>query len=197
MGVYMKTYIYMVRHGESPKTEGNERTRGLTDKGRSDSRIITELLKDEGIDTFVSSPYRRAVLTIEEVARFLGKEILVFEDLKEIVFSSDDKIMSDKELYPLVKKMFSDPDFSLPGGESITICQNRAIPIMKKILNEYKGRKIAIGTHGAVMTMMMGHFDRQYDLDFLLKTSKPDIYKMEFDEEVLVGTERLWRAAPE
>jgi 2,3-bisphosphoglycerate-dependent phosphoglycerate mutase len=186
----------MVRHGESPKTEGNERTRGLTDKGRSDSRIITELLKEEGIDTFVSSPYRRAVLTIEEVARFLGKEILVFEELKEIVFSSDDKIMSDKELYPLVKKMFSDPDFSLPGGESITICQNRVIPIMKKILNENKGRKIAIGTHGAVMTMMMGYFDRQYDLDFLLNTSKPDIYKMEFDEEVLVGTERLWRVAP-
>ncbi|MDF2652239.1 MAG: hypothetical protein K0Q73_8044, partial [Paenibacillus sp.] len=195
-GVYMKTFIYMVRHGESPKTEGNERTRGLTDKGRSDSRIITELLKEEGIDTFVSSPYRRAVLTIEEVARFLGKEILVFEELKEIVFSSDDKIMSDKELYPLVKKMFSDPDFSLPGGESITICQNRVIPIMKKILNENKGRKIAIGTHGAVMTMMMGYFDRQYDLDFLLNTSKPDIYKMEFDEEVLVGTERLWRVAP-
>lgn len=192
----MKTFIYMVRHGESPKTEGNERTRGLTDKGRSDSRIITELLKEEGIDTFVSSPYRRAVLTIEEVARFLGKEILVFEELKEIVFSSDDKIMSDKELYPLVKKMFSDPDFSLPGGESITICHNRVIPIMKKILNENKGRKIAIGTHGAVMTMMMGYFDRQYDLDFLLNTSKPDIYKMEFDEEVLVGTERLWRAAP-
>ncbi|MDQ0877530.1 hypothetical protein QFZ77_006189 [Paenibacillus sp. V4I3] len=36
-------------------------------------------------------------------------------------------ILSVKELYPLVRKMFSDPDFSLPGGESITICQNRSI----------------------------------------------------------------------
>jgi phosphohistidine phosphatase SixA len=34
----MKTFIYMIRHGESPKTEGNDRTRGLTDKGRLDSR---------------------------------------------------------------------------------------------------------------------------------------------------------------
>jgi phosphohistidine phosphatase SixA len=33
----MKNIIYMVRHGESPKIEGNERTRGLTDKGRSDA----------------------------------------------------------------------------------------------------------------------------------------------------------------
>ncbi len=28
----MSTFVYMVRHGESPK-EGNERTRGLTEKG--------------------------------------------------------------------------------------------------------------------------------------------------------------------
>ncbi len=33
----MKTFIYMVRHGESPKTEENERTRGLTEKGKLDT----------------------------------------------------------------------------------------------------------------------------------------------------------------
>lgn len=65
----MKTFIYMVRHGESPKVDdGNERSRGLTLKGESDAQIVTELLKDEGIDTFISSPYSRAILTIEGVA---------------------------------------------------------------------------------------------------------------------------------
>ncbi|AYB38007.1 histidine phosphatase family protein [Brevibacillus laterosporus] len=190
----MKTFIYMVRHGESSKTEGNERTRELTDKGRSDAHIITELLKDEGIDTFISSPYRRSILTIEELAQSLGKEILVVEDVREMVFISDDKILSDKELYPLVKKMFSDSDFSLPGGESITNCQNRSVAAFKKILKKYTGQKIVIGTHGAVMTLMMGYFDRQYDLEFLLKTSKPDIYRMEFNEEELMETKRLWKA---
>ena len=28
----MSTYIYMVEHGESPKLEGNERMRGLTER---------------------------------------------------------------------------------------------------------------------------------------------------------------------
>jgi len=32
----MMTTIYMVRHAESPYTEGTERTRGLTTKGKSD-----------------------------------------------------------------------------------------------------------------------------------------------------------------
>lgn len=38
------TTIYMVRHGESPKTEGNERTRGLTEKGKGDARIVADIL---------------------------------------------------------------------------------------------------------------------------------------------------------
>lgn len=193
--ILMKTFIYMVRHGESPKTEGDERTRGLTEKGRSDAHIITELLKDERIDAFISSPYRRAMLTIEELAQSLNKKIIVFEDLRELVFLGNDQIMADNELYPLVKKMFSEPDFSLPGGESIRICQNRAVRTLQKILAQYRGQKVVIGTHGAVMTLMMGYFDNQYDLEFLLTTSKPDIYKMEFQDEVLVETKRLWRGA--
>ncbi|MED1780822.1 histidine phosphatase family protein [Brevibacillus fortis] len=189
----MRTFIYMVRHGESPKTEGDERTRGLTDKGRSDAHLITQLLKDEGIDAFISSPYKRAMATIEELAQLVDKEISVFEELKELVFIGNDQIMADNELYPLVKKMFSEPDFSLPGGESVRICQNRAVRALRKIVDQYRGQKVVIGTHGAVMTLMMGYFDSQYDLEFLLTTSKPDIYRMEFQDEVLVETKRLWR----
>lgn len=90
--------------------------------------------------------------------------------------------------------MFFDPDFSFPGGESITVCQNRIILTFKKILMQYKEQKVVIGTHGLVMTLMMRYFDSQYNLDFLLKTSKPDIYKLEFHEEVLVETKRLWKS---
>ncbi|WP_225999069.1 histidine phosphatase family protein [Paenibacillus sp. BJ-4] len=188
----MKTYIYMVRHGESPKTEGNERTRGLTDKGKVDTNRITELLKTEGIEVFVSSPYQRAILTIRELAQCLGKEILIFEDLKERNFSADDIRMPDSELMPLLNRSFSDPNFTLSGGESNADCQNRAIKVLKELLKTYQGQKIAIGTHGAVMTLMMGYYDSQYDLDFLLHTSKPDIYKMEFNGQELVEVKRLW-----
>ncbi|GIP29372.1 phosphoglycerate mutase [Paenibacillus sp. J23TS9] len=188
----MKTYIYMVRHGESPKIEGNERTRGLTEKGKIDAHKITELLKDEGVDTFISSPYSRAVLTIEKLANFSGKEILVYEDLKEIIFSNEDKILPDKEVYPIVELMFTDPDFSLNGGESKSDCQIRSVAALKNILKEFKGHKIVLGTHGAVMTIMMGYFDSQYGYEFLMKTSKPDVYRMEFNDEELIDIKRLW-----
>jgi len=192
-GGLMNTYIYMVRHGESPKLEGNERTRGLTEKGNLDAQRVTEILETEGINTFISSPYKRAMLTIEKAANYHEKEIVVYENLKECRFLSKDKIISDKEVYPLVKKMFSNPDFTLTGGESYVDCQRRVVRVLKEILMDFQGHKIVIGTHGLVMTLMMNYFDNQYGLEFLMNTSKPDIYKLEFKEEQFMNVERLWR----
>ena len=39
------------------------------------------------------------------------------------------------------------------------------------------------------MTLMMNYFDEKYDFEFLMNTSKPDIYKMEFNEEQLMNVE--------
>jgi 2,3-bisphosphoglycerate-dependent phosphoglycerate mutase len=49
----------MVRHGESPYNEGNERTRGLTPKGKIDIEKATKLLIGEGIDMIISSPFNK------------------------------------------------------------------------------------------------------------------------------------------
>lgn len=188
----MNTYIYMVRHGESSKLEGSERTRGLTEKGSLDAHRVTDILKTEGIDTFISSPYKRAVLTIEKTANFYEKEILIYENLKECMFSSGNQVISDKEVYPLVKKMFSNPDFTLMEGESYKDCQRRVVKVLKEILMDFQGQKIVIGTHGLVMTLMMNYFDKQYGFEFLIHTSKPDIYKLEFNDEQLLNLKKLW-----
>lgn len=189
----MNTFIYMVRHGESPKGGGeNERTRGLTEKGKLDVHRITQLLKEEGIEVFVSSPYKRAILSVQDLAACSGKEVIVFEDLKERIFLNEDDRIPDKELYPLLKKSFSDSTFALTGAESNADCQKRAVTVLNELLTTYQGGKVAIGTHGAVMALMMGYYDSQYDLDFLLHTSKPDIYRMGFDGHELVGVQRLW-----
>jgi len=181
----------MVRHGDSPK-DGNERTRQLTEKGRIDAQRITDILKKERIDTVISSPYSRSILTVQKVAEQIAKEVIVFEDLKEQTFIVGDKRISDKELFPLLEKSFSDPTYALEGGESNADCQKRAINVLKEILNTYQGQKVVIGTHGAVMTLMMRFYDSKYDLNFLLHTTKPDIYRMEFDGQELVDVKRLW-----
>lgn len=187
----MKTCIYLVRHGDSPK-EGNERTRILSEKGVLDAQRITGILKREGINTVVSSPYIRSVLTVEPLAKELGQDVIEIENLKEKITSAEDIRISDQELMPLLTKSFSEPHFALEGAESNAACQKRAVEALKSLLTTYSGQKIALGTHGIVMTLMMNFYDEKYDLDFLHSTSKPDIYKMTFDGEELVDVQRLW-----
>jgi len=164
----MKTIIYMVRHGESPYNEGSERTRGLTPKGKIDIEKVTKLLIGEGIDMIISSPYNRAILSVDGLAKHLKLDIKV------------------------VRESFNDPDYTLPGGESNADCQKRAVSVLKPLLKEQRGKKIAIGTHGLVMTLMMNHFDPAYGLEFLNQLKKPDIYKMQFKNLELEEVTRMW-----
>lgn len=187
----METIIYMVRHAESSYTEGSERTRGLSLEGKKNARKITDLLKDEGINMIISSPYARAILTVEELAEKLKLDIQIFEDLRERHFS--DYLIKNEEFMPAMKRMFDDPTYSLPGGESNIVCQKRSVGVMNYILEEYKGKKIAIGTHGNVMTLMMNYFDNTYGWDFMIQTKKPDIYKLIFKDLELKEVKRLWK----
>ena len=186
----MSTVVYMVRHGEASKG-GNERTRGLTEKGYLDAQLVSEILKNEKIDAVFSSPYIRSILTVEKIAQQIGQEVLVLEDLKERIFTSENKRLTDKELVQILEKSFIDSDFSLEGGESNADCQKRAIEVLKELLDTFRNKNVVIGTHGAIMTLMMGYFDSTYDLNFLYSTSKPDIYRMEFNEQELLNVQRI------
>ncbi|MGI2297788.1 hypothetical protein [Paenibacillus sp. GXUN7292] len=53
----METILYFVRHADSVFVEGSERTRGLSDQGVRDAQVVRNILKNEQIDEFFSSPY--------------------------------------------------------------------------------------------------------------------------------------------
>lgn len=187
----MITYVYMVRHGDSPKSGSDERSRGLSAKGKADVKKVTGCLRDEGINVFYSSPYARAVLTIAGLAEEQGQEIQLVEDLKERLWTDSDQRPADRDLYPYLEKMLEDPDFILPGGESGRACQTRAVHTLQEILHKHPGGRIAIGTHGMVMTLMMNYFAADYGYEFLMQLSKPDIYRLEFTDGTLRAVERI------
>ncbi|MDF2938702.1 MAG: histidine phosphatase family protein [Paenibacillaceae bacterium] len=188
----MNTNIYLIRHGQSPKNEGNERTRGLTDTGIADADRTARLLREEGIKVFYSSPYQRAMLTVEPLAQLCGQQIIPLEALKETVFLGGDAILPDEEVYPTVERMFREPDYALAGGESLAVAKERVMAALQGILEAHAGQRIAIGTHGMVMALMMGHYDSRYDYHFLRKTSKPDVYRMTFHGDQFTEAARLW-----
>jgi len=148
-------------------------------------------MNNEKIDLIVSSPYIRAIQTIEGIATNKDIEIIVYEQLRERQLKGAFKLTED-EIQQAIKTSFDDIDFQLTDGESIRDVQNRAIPVIKNLLNNYEGKTIIIGTHGNVMTIIMNYFNKAYGYDFWKNTSKPDIYKLVFSGEELLSVYRLW-----
>ena len=189
----MITHIYMVRHAESPFTPDQEERRGLSEKGWADARKVADRLKPEQIDVFISSNYARALQTIEEAARQQNQAIITEPRFRERELASWDYPFADFEQG--IKQVFDNPSFAYPGGESNEVARERGIAALKDVLDHHRGKKIVIGTHGNIMTIMMNHYDKQYDFDFWKKTTKPDIYKLSFEVDALVNVERLWEDA--
>lgn len=181
----------MIRHAESPFVLGQERTRSLSPQGKTDAKKVTALMRDTEIDAMISSPYARAIETIEGIANVKNLEINVFEELRERKLKGSFKLSED-EIQEAIKQSFVDTNLTLLGGESIKDVQNRAIPAIRDLLFKYEGKTVVIGTHGNVMTIIMNYFNPVYGYEFWKKTTKPDIYKLVFSGETLESIQRKW-----
>jgi 2,3-bisphosphoglycerate-dependent phosphoglycerate mutase len=197
IGGFMSTHIYFVRHGIAPFSLELELVGGasLSEQGKLDAKRVAELLGNEKIDVIVSSSYNRAKETVTPLAKLLQKEIVQFEELIERPIASLKYPTSEEQLILGIERSFTDVDFCMPDGETTRQARERAIPIILKLLSDYDGKKIVIGTHGNIMTIILNYFDSNYGFEFWKQTSKPDVYKLEFKENKLINVERLWSSS--
>jgi 2,3-bisphosphoglycerate-dependent phosphoglycerate mutase len=179
--------MYFVRHAHSTYTP-DEVGRPLSERGLVDAEKVTELLKKEEIDMVISSPYKRAIQTVEGIAKFLGKEVVIENGFKERTLA--EKPVED--FNQAITKVWEDVHFSWEGGESNILAQERGVKTTFRILEKYEGKSIVIGTHGNIMVLIMNHFDHQYDFYFWKKLDMPDIYKLTFEQKKLIDVQRIW-----
>ncbi|RIX53754.1 histidine phosphatase family protein [Paenibacillus nanensis] len=182
----------MVRHAESPYIFGEERRRGLSPEGTAAAAKVADLLESEEIHLVCSSSYERAMATVRELAARRNLEIQAFEELVERPILGLHQQMSWELIEEAIKESFDNFDYALEGGETTREVQKRAIPVMEKLLEEYAGKTIVIGTHGNMMTIIMNYYDNRYGYAFWKQSSKPDVYRLTFQENRLMAVERIW-----
>ncbi|EEM90403.1 histidine phosphatase family protein [Bacillus thuringiensis serovar vazensis] len=183
------TTIYFVRHAHSTYTK-EERERPLSEKGHCDAENVTSLLKDKHIDVVISSPYKRAVQTVQGIANTYNVSIQIEEDLQERLLSSE----LIENFNDAMENVWGDWSFAYEGGESNDVAQRRAVICMQSILKKYKGKNIVIGTHGNIMVLLMNYFDSKYDFQFWKTLHMPDVYKLTFDNYCFISAERMQSA---
>lgn len=182
-----RTCLYFVRHAHSVYS-ADEYGRPLSERGYQDAQRVTEILKTENINRILSSPYRRAIETVEGISRFLGIEIERKEDFKERVVASHP--VEDFAL--AMAKLWGDEQFAWPGGESNQTARARGVHAVKRVLETYPGENIVIATHGNLMVLTMNQFDSRYDFSFWKQLAMPDVYKLTFEGMQWREARRLW-----
>lgn len=192
LGGIMTTNLYFVRHAHSIYTP-EELTRPLSEQGWKDAARVGELLKREDIHHVISSPYLRAIQTVEGIASECGQKIQLVEEFKERKLAAG--VM--KDFNHAIKTVWENPIFHWEGGESNVTAQKRGVQATKIILDKYEGQNVVIGTHGNIMVLIMNHFDEQYGFEFWKQLAMPDIYKLSFEHDRFVGCSRIWEESSE
>jgi 2,3-bisphosphoglycerate-dependent phosphoglycerate mutase len=87
MNHVMSTTVYLLRHAESERDPAQKEPEWpLSTQGRQQAQELFDRLSTLGIDAIYSSPYLRAVATVEPFAAESGFSIQIDHDLRERKF---------------------------------------------------------------------------------------------------------------
>ncbi|MCH7321461.1 histidine phosphatase family protein [Solibacillus sp. MA9] len=180
------TIVYFVRHAHSVYTP-DEYKRPISEAGRVEAIKLVELFETIDVQAMYASSYLRAVQTIEPIAETKNLSITQIEALNERLLSNPPVENFDEAII----KVWENPHFFYPGGESNIDAQNRAVPVFRELLKQHENEVIVIGTHGNILTLMLQAFDHQYGFDFWKGLAMPDVIKAEFLHNQLVTVEKV------
>jgi len=185
------TVVYFIRHAESENSVRDGRVRPLTEKGRADCRLVTDFFQDKKIDCVLSSPFKHAVDTVADFAKWQGIDIEVIEDFRER--KSDSDWVRETDFYPFMERQWADFSYSQSDGECLAVVQERNIAALEDVLGRHQGKNIVIGTHGTALSTIINFYDHSYGFaDFMAMVDiMPWVVKMVFDGNRFVGMEKI------
>lgn len=142
------TLLYLVRHGETMDNAHHimqGQTPGqLNENGIRQAEEVADKLKDEAIDTFVSSDLRRSIHTCELIARPHGMPITTTPLLRERDWGS----FTGKYIPELSN--LNDPSLWPDDIESLDALKRRAKDFMVWLKEQYPGQKVLAVGHGII-----------------------------------------------
>jgi 2,3-bisphosphoglycerate-dependent phosphoglycerate mutase len=181
----MKKVLYVVRHC---KASGQDQDANLTHEGIEQSKELAAFLIEYPVQRIISSPYVRAIETINPYAEKKGLVIEQDERLGERVLSSDNNIPNWLER---VAETFQDFSLTLEGGESSADATKRVESLIDDVRNMNE-EHIVLVSHGNLTALLLKIFDEKYGFEEWKSMSNPDVFMIQITEENPSVT-RIWR----
>ena len=179
----MTKKLFLIRHGKA-EMEGSDRERILDKDGIIQATSLCKKIKSQFQDKsvrLISSPFKRAIQTIEKLSEDFHVKIEENSSLEEINIGKD-KNLSKHEI---IKKMWDDENFKVENGSSQSDHIEQIKVELNKILNDFyeKDYNLILVSHGNSIGIILKYFlNQKFTFDDWKSISMPDMYSVSFDE---------------
>lgn len=200
------TIVYLIRHAETIDEKGIRNTGEnfqtinemeiLSVEGEEQAKKLSENIELQNMDVIWSSNYTRAKATAKYIANENDLEYNLDKRLCERKLGNLEdlaKFMNDKETRDPSREQLAFPEFKTRNGESAIDTNKRMNEFISEILEEYKGKRIAVVSHGGAIKFYLLSYckvNERLNLEYEgkeLVIASPCILKMTFRNNELVN----------
>lgn len=180
----MNKNIYVIRHCEAM---GQSSDSPLTEKGFIQAAQLRDFLSDVKVDRVISSPFLRAIQTIEPFAQQRDLKVEKNSRLTERVLSS----IYFPDWMDKLEATFNEMDLKYKDGESSNEAKYRIVEVVKEILTSNAENTIIVA-HGGIISLLLNHYDKNFGFKQWKSLSNPDMYLLNISPENF-QIKRIWK----
>lgn len=170
--------IYVIRHC---KAEGQSSESPLTAIGFRQAIELAAFFANVKVEQIISSPYKRAIQTIQPLAERLKVEIEIDSQLEERVLSTEPL----PDWFEKLRKTFDNHNLKFEGGESSEEAASRIIEVVESVFKSDFENTIIV-THGNLMALLLNHYNKQFGFVEWSNLSNPEIYLLNSDSSGVI-----------
>jgi 2,3-bisphosphoglycerate-dependent phosphoglycerate mutase len=163
--------IVLLRHAVPvlPPDWPDQSTRPLTTEGLAAAASLAPRLAELAPAAVVSSPYLRAVQTVQPAADLLGLPIDTDFSLREWDFG----YAPTPDYERLDAESWADPTLARADGESLDQVSSRAVAALSRLTGD-----TIVGSHGTFISRALAGFGIAVDLAFVRSMPMPAVFEL-------------------
>lgn len=186
----MLTTVDLVRHAHADWTP--DENRPLSARGRVDATALARTLAAPPITAIWSSPYCRAIETIQPLAWACGVQPMIDEDLRERTLV----VPPGASFEDAIAAAWGSPDVGVGGSESNRDAAARGRRVVDDAVSRHTGGRVVLSTHGNLLALVLNALDPAFGLEDWRALTFPDAYRLTFRDDIFAHCSRLADAAP-
>lgn len=164
----MSKNIYIVRHCEA---EGQPAESQLTGMGFKQAGELAKFFSTTPIDRIISSPFLRAIQSIEPLSKETNISIEVDERLAERTLSS----VNLPDWMEKLQATYDDLELKYEGGESSREAMDRIVSVVEEAFKS-DAENIIVVTHGNIMSLLLRNYQESFGFEEWKKLRNPDVF---------------------